>query len=1064
MSRSLVIVMFTDIVGSTAMRSRLGDDEADRAVARHDAVVGQLVPTNGGRVIKYLGDGALATFSSAVDAIETAAAILVQLADTGPQIRIGIHAGDVEIVDGDTAGLPVAVAARLCGVAPPGAAVVSSLVRSLVGVRGGFTFESLGWSALKGVTEPVEVWVVGSGTAVRNDQPEQLPSPALGRTVRQFVGREEAIGALDRVYAGLNRQYLVAVSGEPGIGKTTLVDHWAREAYNDGATVVVGSAPPEGVAPYQPFVEAIRPLLKLNPALKPRGAGAASLARLMPELGQISFSQPLLDDPNTERYMINEAFMEVLVGAAESHAPLVLILDDLHWADEASIVLLGHLLRHNREVPVLVIGTYRDTDLDRRHPLADLLRDQRRARRAERLDLAGLEPEQVASLVASVAGGAAPDTALEVIVSETEGNPFFVEEIVEHLVAEAMVVDGAWNFDPQSAMTIPEGIRDTIGRRLDRLSDGAQELLAAAAVIGASFDIDVLVAVVDMSPAAFEEAFEEALAAGFLVEGRGGEISFSHALVRQTIRDEISRYRRSRLHRAAGEALAAAGATSDRLVHHWIEAGDYTKALQASVQAMKEAEAVAAQEAVIKHAATVLELWLDVDPAERPSGFERYQAIVAAGHAIGISRGFQESVAFLRSHRSALEEAGDDLGVGVVLTEEARQLWPLGQVTEGLHAAEQALELIPADPPSSARARAEAQLGRILMLSGLEPERAIAVTRRGLESARAVEDVATETSALATLGVLVPDPVEGEAILRKGAEMAIAQNAVFQITRTHTNLSELLVGQGRYDEAVELVSEALETVKRLGGQGQSLGWMVVTLGQRYYDAGRWSEALETLGTVIPPGYPEALQLVIAARIYAQQGEFDEARRLLERIGNEYDHITDIQFQVPVATARLWLARWAADLDSLPSGIFDLPLLLDGGTVSWIGAGEFILAAAETAAFAEDIGRPTVASGRFDEWMTTAREIPAEPSGEAVRATLRAQQLGFESRDRAEAWAAAARSWPSGSYEHAVAALGWLRSSTGPDQELSKAAETALATAERLAARPLAGELRRYLAG
>ena len=213
-----------------------------------------------------------------------------------------------------------------------------------------------------------------------------------------------------------------------------------------------------------------------------------------------------------------------------------------------------------------MVGTYRDTDLDRRHPLADLLRDQRRARSAERLGPRRVGSRRRGITSASVADGAAPATALEVIVSETEGNPFFVEEIVEHLVAEAVVVDGTWDFDPQAAMTIPEGIRDTIGRRLDRLSDGAQELLAAASVIGASFDVDILVEVAGGSPTAIEDALEEILSLGFLTEGRSREISFSHALIRQTVRDEISHFRRSRLHRAAGEALAIVGASPDRLV------------------------------------------------------------------------------------------------------------------------------------------------------------------------------------------------------------------------------------------------------------------------------------------------------------------------------------------------------------------------------------------------------------------------------------------------------------------------------------------------------------------
>ena len=1062
MARALVTVMFTDIVGSTELRSRVGDDEADGVVARHDASVGDVVVAHGGSVIKYLGDGALATFSSAVAATEAASELQSRLAGSSPAVRVGIHAGDVELGDGDVAGLPVAIASRLCGVAPPGGVVVSGLVRSLVGVRGGLKFEAMGTPALKGVSDPVDAWLVVSEASDR-PEPGRLPPPNLGRRTGRFVGREHALAALNAAFGRLDRQHLVAVSGEPGIGKTALVGHWAQTIHADGATVLVGAAPPEGVAPYQPFIEAIRPLLRLDPSLRPTGAGAANLARLMPELAAASIGPPLLDDPNTERFVINEAFVEVLAAASDRYAPLVVILDDLHWADEASIVLLGHLLRHAQDVPALVVGTYRDTDLDRRHPLSDLLRDQRRARRADRLDLAGLDATEVGSLVAWVAGGTAPEPALEVILSETEGNPFFVEEIVEHLVAEGMVVDGAWDFDPRAALTIPEGIRDTIGRRLDRLSNDAQELLAAASVIGSSFDVDILVAVSGGSLPSAEQALEEALTAGFLTEGRGREIAFAHALVRQTILDEISVLRRSRLHRVAGEALSGAGAAPDRLIHHWLEAREYAKALEASLRAMRDAEAVAAQSAIVAHANTVLELWDDVVPAERPPGAERHHAIVAAGLAIGISQGSREGVEYLRSHRTRLETDGDERGVGVVLSEEARHLWPLGQVDDAIAAAERALELIPPHPTTPERARAEAQLARLLMLNGSDLPRAVEVARQALDTARAAADPYTETAALITWGVLEPDPVEAEAALRKGLEMATAQNAAFQITRARSNLSEVLSGQGRHDEAIELMSEGLGMVNRLGIRGQSYDWLVANLADKYYGADRWSEALEVLDTNLLPGYPQAIQLMLRASIVVQQGSFDEARSLIARLNDEYGHISDTQFQYPVATATLWLARWTGDVGSFPDGVLDHSHS-DHGPGVVVDIADYLLAAAETVAWARERGLDLTDSAAFDRWERMARVIGTEPLGAAVRSSLRAQRFRFEGADDPEAWEQAVGLWTAGTFDHTVAVLGWLRASADPGDRGRKAGVEALTVAERLGARPLASELRQHLDG
>lgn len=1066
MARILATVVFTDIVGSTQLRSDVGDDEADRLVALHDTAVGEIVPAHGGRVVKYLGDGALAVFTSAVDATEAASAILGHLAESSLSVKVGVHAGDVESDGDDVAGMPVAIASRLCSVAPAGGVVVSGLVRSLVGVRGDLHFESMGTPTLKGVDEPIEAWLVDRGQVVDDADPSRLPPPVIGRQLGTFVGRSMAIAALDRALDAVGRQFLVAVSGEPGIGKTALVGHWAGGAHNRGITVLVGSSPPEGVAPYQPFIDAIRPLLRNDSTLRPRGAGAANLARLMPELAGASTGTPLLDDPKTERYVINEAFVELLGNAADRHGRLILVLDDLHWADEASLALLGHLLRHRRDVPVLVVGTYRDTDLDRRHPLSDLLRDQRRDRRADRLDLSGLDAAEVTSLVTAVAGGTPPDAALEVIISETEGNPFFIEEIVEHLVSEGMVVDGTWDFDPRAAMTIPEGIRDTIGRRLDRLSNTAQELLAAGAVIGTSFDVAILMEVDDSPVVEVEAALEEAIAAGFVSESGTGEVSFSHALIRQTILDEISHLRRSRLHRAAGEALAGAGAPADRLVHHWIEAREYPRALDASLRAMRDAVAVAAHAAAAVHADTALELWDEVRPEDRPPGAERHQAITAGGLAIAMSQGSREGVEYLRDHRSTLEAAGDERGVGVVLAEEARHLWPLGLVEEARAEAERALELIPETPATPERARAEAQLARLLMLNGSDDHRALVVSRQALDTSRAAGDPLTETAVLITLGICEPEPEEGEVLLRKGLELATAQNATFQITRARTNLAELLSGQGRYEEAIDLMKDGLDLMIRLGIRGQSHSWMIANLAENYYNAGRWSEAMSVLGSELSPGYPEAIQLSLMARVNAHRGNFEEAVRLVERVESEYGHITDTQLVTPLVTTRLWLARWTGDAELIPPSAFDHSRLPPRIGAAPAYTTHYLVAASETAAALRASGARRLEGADFAYWMTIADQIRLEPLGGSLRATLDAERRRFEARDDPVAWSEAVVAWGPGRFEHAVATLGLLRATAGdsgarPSRSRAQATEVALATADTLGAAPLAVELRRY---
>jgi tetratricopeptide (TPR) repeat protein len=349
------------------------------------------------------------------------------------------------------------------------------------------------------------------------------------------------------------------------------------------------------------------------------------------------------------------------------------------------------------------------------------------------------------------------------------------------------------------------------------------------------------------------------------------------------------------------------------------------------------------------------------------------------------------------------------------------------------------------------------------MLQGKDPSRAIAVTRGALETARAADDPFTETDALATLGALIDDPVEAEEILRKALEMATTQKAVFQITRSRTNLSELLSNQGRHEEAIELAREGLDLTRRLGGHGQPLGWMVVNLADRCFDAGRWSEALEILDTTIAPGYPEAQQLLMRARIAAQQGRFDDARGMIVRAADDYRDITDVQFQAPLAMVRLWLARWSGDLESLPIGAFDHYLPAAGGLPSWVDTADHLLAAAETAAWAaSDRSRSLVGRDRFDEWLALADLGPAGQVGDSTRATLRAERLRYDGADDSAAWAEALQAWPPDSFEHAIATLGWLRSSADLDQPQREAGEAALATADRLGAKPLANELRHHL--
>ncbi|MGH7894406.1 MAG: ATP-binding protein, partial [Candidatus Binatia bacterium] len=322
--------------------------------------------------------------------------------------------------------------------------------------------------------------------------------------------------------------------------------------------------------------------------------------------------EPRRGDPETERWCLFEAAVS-LVTTASTVAPVLLVLDDLHWAGKPALLLLRHLVRSPDPAALLVVVTYRDTDLGRTHPLTEVMADLRREAGVERVPLRGLDGEGVRAMVEAAAGMslAEPGRALAAVIArETEGNPFFVQEILRHLVETGALrrgADGQWMSDLEvHQLAIPEGIREVVGRRLSRLSETANHVLAAAAVVGREVDVGVLEALGEAPSEAVLDALDEACRARLLVENdaRPGRFAFSHAVVRQTLLEELGTTRRVRLHLKIGEAIEqVAGQRMDEhlraLAHHFGEAaiaGGAARAVKYSRMAGVQAIASAAWE------------------------------------------------------------------------------------------------------------------------------------------------------------------------------------------------------------------------------------------------------------------------------------------------------------------------------------------------------------------------------------------------------------------------------------------------------------------------------------
>ena len=688
-------VLFTDLVSSTETRSQLGAERADDVRRRHDDALRSVVDRHGGTVVKGLGDGIMATFSSAADGVAAAVAAqqaIARLSQTldGPTlaIRVGISAGDVAWEDGDAFGEPVIEASRLCAAAAGGQILASEIVRLLARNRGGHQLVAIGELRLKGLPEPVAAFEVSW-------QPSgpDIPLPAALRTRQPFsyVGRVQEREALSRAWkqAIAGQAAAVLVAGEPGVGKTRLVAQLAEAAREESATVVAGGCDEQVNFPFQPIVEALRHFLAHCPADERQsrlGPHAAELARLVPEIAEFADVDggltPALDE-DSERLRVFEAVATWLASAGAG-GPVLLVLDDLHWADSATVLLLRHLVRRNAAERVLIVGTYRDTDVDRRHPLAATLADLRREPGVHRIRLRGLNGEEVASFVESAAGhdldasGAALAARLH---DETEGNPFFLEEVLLHLIETGTIyqgADGRWTSDRASveALGIPEGVREVVGRRVSLLSQECNDLLAVAAAIGSSFELAVLRSLVEDSTG-LVEAMEEAERAGLLAEGPGasGSYVFTHALVRQTLLEELSLARRQQHHLRIAQALQQSSrANAASVAFHYRAAGaaaDPDQAVTACLIAADEARRHLAWEEASDHWEAALEL-LEVT-ADNPGRTARLLELL--GDAMyATARDWQKGIDQLQRAAAIYDDIGDAVAGAKVRVKVGRNL------------------------------------------------------------------------------------------------------------------------------------------------------------------------------------------------------------------------------------------------------------------------------------------------------------------------------------------------------------------------------------------------------
>src|SRR5213596_2461225 len=525
----VVTVLFTDIVGSAALKTSQGYAAAQEIVRGHFNLLRQQVESHGGREIKTLGDGLMATFVSPRSALTSAIGMQRALAEGNRakppeqqvQVRVGLNAGEAIREDGDIFGSTVDAAARICAKAAGGQILASETVRGIVGAAKDLQFRDRGRFRLKGFPERWRLLEV----AWQQEAPVVTAGPVLAERT-PYVGREAERAELRRLMeqAIAGQGSIVLIRGEPGVGKTRLAQELVLEARKVGMFDATGRCyEMEGAPPYIPYIEMLQQSLRRGPdAFRTAlGENAGEVAKILPELRRVydDIPPPLELPPEQERLYLFNSISEFLERV--SHVlPLLQVVDDLHWADDATLMLLQHIAQHQDKMAVLTVATYRDIELDTARPFAQTLESLVRQRLAHRVALKALPETGVEAMLSALTGQPPPPALVQAIYRETEGNPFFVEEVFQHLSEQGRLLDaeGRWRSDLQvGELDVPEGVRLVISRRLERVSEDCRTALTDAAVVGRDFGFQMLQSLTQLGADRLLDAIDEAERANLIV-------------------------------------------------------------------------------------------------------------------------------------------------------------------------------------------------------------------------------------------------------------------------------------------------------------------------------------------------------------------------------------------------------------------------------------------------------------------------------------------------------------------------------------------------------------------
>lgn len=715
---------------------------------------------------------------------------------------------------------------------------------------------------------------------------------------------------------------MALVGGDAGVGKTRLLSEVAERARSRGARVLIGSCMEAGDVglPYVPFLDAFHDLGSSSEEAELVDKvveGAPTLARIVP-----SRPGPRETPAQQDEFRQIELFGGVLsVLARLSEAmPVLLVIEDIHWADRSTRDLIRFLVRSLRNERVALFASYRSDELHRRHPLRPLLAELVRIPDVERIELAPFSREELADYLEGLVGERVGAAVVDRILARSEGNAFFAEELVAAGGVESDVV-------------LPEALADVLRERIEGLSHAAQDLVKVAAVAGRRVSHSLLVAATGHPEPEVEAALREAIAAQVMVpEADGQSYRFRHALLQEAVYGDLLPGERTRLHGTYAGLLTEYGPAAE-LAHHSLASHDLQGGLQALVRAADEANAVSAPAEALAHLTQALELWSRVPNAADVAGVGLSSILLRAAAAAGDSGEFRRAVALAEEAVSVIDPHDDPLKAAEAYAQLGEHLYQAGEEAS-ISSVARAVELVPRDPPTPLRARVTAGLARALAGSSRYDEAQVWCDE-ALEVSRRVDAAEQETHALITLSVLESRRDRADAarsLLHRARRRAADIAARTLEVRAQYTLGALELDVGNLLAACDELDAAVAMAEAVGLAWSQYGINAAVLRIfAYYAAGKWDDAERLAGAIddrLPGAGPPS-----AAALFVEVGR--------GRPGAE-ERLARLQ---PGSTDDVWvaylaggcgadLALWKADASSARQRARSALDLLDASDEPW----------------------------------------------------------------------------------------------------------------------------------